>query len=174
MVKLLVWKNWSCFFSWLRILLKYFLNDVKILLISKSLICSLEMYNSYSNQYTNGFSGVFENWWYFFGLGEGIGFKICWRSIWTVQQSWMDSLASFYSSKDNRSLIIKLSWLRVGEDMISERCIKLECGKKNIGTLDILFHRITSGMKCWFSYFLTFELDAKSYFLNSRYEISSL
>ena len=166
MVKLLVWKNWSCFFSWLRILLKYFLNDVKILLISKSLICSLEMYNSYSNQYTNGFSGVFENWWYFFGLGEGIGFKICWRSIWTVQQSWMDSLASFYSSKDNRSLIIKLSWLRVGEDMISERCIKFGMRKEEYRYFWYTF----SSNHIWHEMLIFIFFD----FLNSRYEISSL
>ena len=41
------------------------------------------------------------------------------------QSSRMDSSASLYSSKDN-PLMIKQSSLRVGEDVISERCTK--CG----------------------------------------------
>ena len=42
-----------------------------------------------------------------------------------AHQSRMDSSASLYSSKDN-PLMIKQSSLRVGEDVISERCTK--CG----------------------------------------------
>ena len=59
------------------------------------------------------------------GRASKLGSKSAGGAYGTAQQSRMDSSASLYSSKDN-PLMIKQSSLRVGEDVISERCTK--CG----------------------------------------------